>query len=158
MDYAGVFLEAGRAAPSVADEVLRLPEWRHGDWAELLALARAQRVRASEIVIQRGAADRALYFVAAGHFEVGSTYVDGMSVTSLARISVGSVIGEQSFFDGLARSATVWARTEGELLKLHFDDYMAFAAARPGLARDLLFGLGRVLSMRLRNTSVRIRR
>jgi len=52
------------------------------------------------VVIQRGAADRTLYLVAAGMLEVGVTQVDGVSMTSLARITTGSILGEQSFFDG----------------------------------------------------------
>ena len=96
--------------------------------------------------------------MASGVFEVGITYVDGMSLSPLAKIQRGSVIGEQSFFDAQPRSANVWAVTDGELLRLPHAAYEAFAGEHPGLARDFVFAVGRVLSMRLRNTTVRIRR
>jgi CRP-like cAMP-binding protein len=66
------------------------------------------------------------------------------------------VFGEQSFFDGLPRSANVWACTAGEVLVLPFEAYRTFSAAAPALARDLVFALGRILSLRLRNTTIRV--
>ncbi|MCC7483516.1 MAG: cyclic nucleotide-binding domain-containing protein [Burkholderiales bacterium] len=160
MDRAGhiaVFLEQEGSAPR-ADDVLRLPGWTVSDWDNLLRRTRTLPVRASEVVIQRGAMDRTISFVAAGLFEVGITQVDGVSISPLARIGPGSVIGEQSFFDGLPRSANVWAVAGGELLALDFDDFARFGRDEPALARDLLFALGRVLSSRLRNTTFRVRR
>ena len=155
-DQITVFRVAGIKPP--ADDVLLLSEWGEGDWEKLLARTRVQPVRASEVVIQRGATDRTLSFVSSGLFEVGITQVDGVSISPLARIGAGSVIGEQSFFDGQARSANVWAVTEGELLALDFENFTSFAGAEPALARDLLFALARVLSVRRRNTTFRVRR
>ena len=82
----------------------------------------------------------------------------GQSVVVDNRPGAGSVIGEQSFFDGQPRSANVWAVTDGELLCLTGDQFRVLSDSEPVLARDLLFALGRVLSLRLRNTTVRIRR
>lgn len=109
-------------------------------------------------MIQRGVSDRALYFVAAGSLEVGTTYVDGVSISPLAKIGTGSVIGEQSFFDGQPRSANVWAVSDGELLCLTEEKFSQLAQDEPRLTRDLLFALGRILSLRLRNTTMRVRR
>jgi CRP-like cAMP-binding protein len=148
----------GARARPAADDVLMLAGWSEADWEKLLAHTRAHPVRASEVVIQRDATDRTLSFVASGLFEVGITQVDGVSISPLARIGAGSVIGEQSFFDGQSRSANVWAVTEGELLALGFEDFTRFSNAEPALARDLIFALARVLSVRLRNTTFRVRR
>ena len=52
----------------------------------------------------------------------------------------------------------MWAVTDGELLCLTNDQFKQLSDREPVLARDLLFALGRVLSLRLRNTTVRIRR
>ena len=68
------------------------------------------------------------------------------------------MLGEQSFFDNQPRSATVWAVTDGTLLLLPFDAFSTFGEAEPALARDFLFAMARVLSIRLRNTSFRLRR
>ena len=137
---------------------LLLAEWSDADWNKLLDRTTPRQFRASEVVIQRGAKERVLYFVVAGSLEVGVTQVDGVSISTIARIATGSVIGEQSFFDGQPRSANVWGVSDGELLQLQFEDFHRFSHEEPALARDLLFALARVLSSRLRNTTFRVRR
>ena len=156
-DHIAVFRQTGAEAPLAVD-VLLLPGWSSADWDKLLECTRPLPIRESDVVIQRSAIDRSLYFVASGSFEVGITQVDGVSISPLARIGAGSVLGEQSFFDGLPRSANVWAVADGELLALDFEDFNRFSRAEPALARDLLFALARVLSVRLRNTTFRVRR
>ncbi len=156
VEWVSVFARAEpyRASP----DVLTLPQWGEQEWHRLLAHTTPRPFRASEVVIQRGGTDRSLYLVTAGALEVGVTQVDGVSMTSLARISAGSVLGEQSFFDGQPRSANVWAVTDGNLLLLPFDAFTRFGETDPALARDFLFAMARVLSIRLRNTSFRLRR
>ncbi len=149
---------ARKAQDLQASDVLVLPDWGENEWQKLLAHTKPRPFRASEVVIQRGAAERTLFLVAAGLLEVGVTQVDGVSMTSLARISSGSILGEQSFFDGQPRSANVWAVADGTLLLLPYDRFSEFGQAEPALARDFLFAMARVLSIRLRNTSFRLRR
>lgn len=155
-DWASVFVrtESDRATP----DALALPHWGDAQWGKLLQHTTVRPFRAGEFVIQRGAADRTLYLVAAGSLEVGVTQVDGVTMTSLARISAGSILGEQSFFDGQPRSANVWAVADGTLLLLPFAAFTQFGEDDPALARDFLFAMARVLSIRLRNTSFRLRR
>jgi CRP/FNR family transcriptional regulator, cyclic AMP receptor protein len=155
MDYINLFMGGGDRE---AEDNLLLPSWTRADWQKLFSRTQPRPYRSSEVVIQRGVSDRSLDFVAAGTLEVGVTYVDGMSISPLAKIRAGSIIGEQSFFDGQPRSANVWAVSDGELLCLPFAEFEKFAEGEPLLARDLLFALGRVLSLRLRNTTVRVRR
>ena len=147
-----------RTEPVGAPDSLVLPQWNAEQWHKLLAHTEPRPFRTSEVVIQRNSADRTLYLVAAGSLEVGVTQVDGISMTSLARIGAGSILGEQSFFDGQPRSANVWAVADGTLLLLPFDVFTRFSEAEPVLARDFLFAMARVLSIRLRNTSFRLRR
>ncbi|MGV3628077.1 MAG: Crp/Fnr family transcriptional regulator [Betaproteobacteria bacterium] len=155
-DWASVFVrvESDRAMP----DALALPQWGNEQWGKLLLHTTVRPFRAGEFVIHRDAADRTLYLVAAGSLEVGVTQVDGVTMTSLARISAGSVLGEQSFFDGQPRSANVWAVADGTLLLLPFEAFTRFGEDDPALARDFLFSMARVLSIRLRNTSFRLRR
>lgn len=137
---------------------LMLAEWSDADWSKLLDRTRSRPFRTSEVVIQRGATDRALHFVVAGTLEVGVTQVDGISIAPLAKITAGSVVGEQSFFDGQPRSTNVYAISDGELLRLEYEVFLGFSQDEPALTRDLLFAMGRVLSSRLRNTTFRVRR
>ena len=120
--------------------VLVLPQWNAEQWHKLLAHTEPRSFRTSEVVIQRNSADRTLYLVAAGSLEVGVTQVDGISMTSLARIGAGSILGEQSFFDGQPRSANVWAVADGTLLLLPFDVFTRFSEAEPVLARETRSG------------------
>ena len=146
------------SAALAAGERLLLTEWKDADWNKLLDCTQPRLFRASEFVIQLGARERVLHFVVSGTLEVGVTQVDGVTISSLAKITTGSVIGEQSFFDGQPRSANVWGVSDGELLQLDFEDFNRFSHEEPALARDLLFALARVLSSRLRNTTFRVRR
>lgn len=153
VDHVAVF-SRGRAASRepYADE-LQLG-WSEEAWSRLLSHTESRRFRAGDTVIQRGAPDRALYFVAAGSLEVGA-YPGGEAAAPVARFGTGSVIGEQSFFDGQPRSMNVWAVGDGELLRLTPEAFEAFGSEEPALARDLLMALGRVLSIRLRQTTSR---
>jgi CRP-like cAMP-binding protein len=154
--YVDVFVR--ESAKAAQPDTLLLPGWDEHAWRKLLTSTTVKPFHASDVVIQRGTEDRALYLVAGGVLEVGVTTFDGVSVSSLGRINTGSVIGEQSFFDGAPRSANVWAVNDGTLLRWEFDQYMRFGAEEPGLARDFLFEVARVLSTRLRMTTIRVRR
>lgn len=156
-DHIAVFKFSEDGARPALDRLI-LADWTNADWNKLFGRGRPQPYRASEVVIQRGAVDRCLFFVTAGSLEVGITHVDGVSIAPLAKITAGSVIGEQSFFDGQPRSANVWGVSDGQLLRLEFEDFNRFSREEPALGRDLVFALGRVLSSRLRNTTFRVRR
>lgn len=153
--YAEFFMRHSARGDEASTDGLFLPNWRHEDWCKLIVLMRPRTVRAGEFVVNRNAVDRSLYFVLSGEYEVGITQMAGLATRSIATIGAGSVIGDQSFFDGLPRSANVWAASAGELLELKFRDYQQFAHAEATLAVDLLFALGRVLSRRLRSTTLR---
>ena len=75
----------------------------------------------------------------------------------LTQVGRGSVLGEQSFFDGNRRSASVWAVDDCEVAAMTPEQYTAFETARPELARELLFALGKIFAVRLRRTTAKIR-
>jgi CRP-like cAMP-binding protein len=158
IDNIDVFVKNVTEAARPAGDALLLPGWSRDDWEKLLSRAVPQRHRTRDMVIQRGMTDRALGFVVSGTLEVGILQVDGISIVQLAHIRAGSVVGEQSFFDSQPRIANVWATSDVELLRLDFEAYEKFSRDEPALTRDLLFALARVLSLRLRNTSFRVRR
>jgi CRP/FNR family cyclic AMP-dependent transcriptional regulator len=61
-----------------------------------------------------------------------------------------NTVGESAFLDGRPRAVTVRALTDGEVLRLSFDAFEALAARDPGLGREILLDVGRILSARLR--------
>lgn len=158
MDPIAVFAESPPPGAPVRIDRLVVPSWQHPQWGRVFRNGVRRSLTASEVLIESGATDRSLHFVVGGDFEVGITYVDGMSMSTVAQINAGTVIGEQSFFDGHPRSANVWAVSAGEVLTLPFEAFEKLAVDEPSLARDLTFALARVLSLRLRNTTVRVRR
>jgi CRP-like cAMP-binding protein len=146
---------AGVAA--AAGEGLAPRGWSAEDWRELFRFTGVRRVGAAAALIRRGDSDRTLYFVLRGDLEVVIHSGDGISMGPLTRVGAGSVLGEQSFFDGNPRSASVWAVDECEVAAMTPEQYAAFEAARPGLARELLFALGKILAVRLRWTTAKVR-
>ncbi len=145
---------AGVAAASA--EALAPRGWGADDWRALFRYTDFRRIRAAEALIRRGDPDRTLYFVLRGNLEVVVQSGDGVSMGSLTRVGAGSVLGEQSFFDGNLRSASVWAVVDSEVAAMTPEQYAAFAAANPGLVRELLFALGRILAIRLRRTTAKV--
>ena len=109
---------------------------------------------AGDVVIRRGDRERALYFVVGGALEVTASAAGSDALGALSREHPGSVIGEISLFDGLPRTASVWAVEPTELLRLDIDGLHAFAREQPERAHELLFALGRVLAFRLRRSGV----
>jgi CRP/FNR family transcriptional regulator, cyclic AMP receptor protein len=145
-----------RAGSSASREGLLPKDWGDEDWRDLFRFTSIRRVAAGDALIRRGEPERMLYFLLRGDLEVVVHSMDGMSMGPLARISPGSVLGEQSFFDGKPRSASVWAVNDCEVAAMTPEQYAAFEGAKPALARDLLFALGRILAIRLRRTTARV--
>lgn len=154
LDRAIAALRDGGGTAADGDR-LSLPHWSDADWERLLDAAGYRRVAAGEAVIHRGTADRALCIVLDGEVEVMAHASDGQSFGRLARFGPGAVVGEQSFFDAGPRSAGAWAVRDCAVATLTPEQFSAFADANPGLGRDLLLALGRVLSIRLRRTTAK---
>ena len=133
-----------------------LPSWRDEDLQQLFRFTSPRRVMAGEAIIRRGEPDQTLYFVLQGSLEVIAHSGDGLSMGRMALIGAGSVLGEVSFFDGGPRSAGAWALDDCDVAAMTPDQYAAFEASSPGLARELLFALGRILAIRLRRTTAKV--
>ena len=138
------------------DELIFMPERSPAQWDRLLAFVERRGFRAGEDVIKRGDIDRSLYIVVEGSLEARVTEGRAGKGTAVP-VPPGSVIGEIGFFDGMARSATVTAVTDGAMLRLSFEAFQALSESEPDLAQAMLFDLGRILAIRLRQTDEFIR-
>jgi CRP-like cAMP-binding protein len=136
-------------------EALLLPGWRDEDWRQLFRFTTTRRVKGGEALIQRGEPDRTLYFVLHGGLEITAHSGDGFTMGRVAQVGAGSLLGELAFFDGGPRSAGAWAVQDCEVAAMTPDQYAAFEQSSPALARELLFGLGRILAIRLRKTTAK---
>ena len=139
-----------------ADEPLLLLKWSDQDWQELFRFTSIRSVRPGDALIRHGEPDRTLYFVLRGQLEVIVRSGDGLSMGRVALVGAGSVLGELAFFDGGPRSAAAWAVDHCDIAAMTVDQYSAFENVRPALARELLFALGRILAIRLRQTNARL--
>ena len=137
------------------DELLVVPGWREADWETFFSYAQPIDVVRGNVLIKKQASERALYFLTSGMLEV-TAILSSHGLGGIAKVHPGSVVGEIAFLDGLPRSATVWAVTDSELYRLDFTDYERFAAAHPRRTCDLLFAIGRVVTVRLRHSRMRL--
>jgi CRP-like cAMP-binding protein len=135
-----------------AGDLVFLADLDEEDWATLFEHTTERSFRAGEVVIQLGDVDRSVHIVRSGTLEVLVPRRRG-ALERVAVIEPGSIFGEQSFFDGKPRSATVRALDETHLLTLDREAFDVLAAREPELSRAVLFDLARILSLRLRQTT-----
>jgi CRP/FNR family transcriptional regulator, cyclic AMP receptor protein len=134
-------------------DLVFLPHWDEARWNKLLTYTSRRSFRAGDIVINIGDTDRAFYIIVEGQLEVLLPTKGGKKMRRTQVRDAGSVVGEQAFIDGRPRSATIRAVTAGEMLSLSTADFEVFAAHEPELARDILFDLARLLSIKLRQAN-----
>ena len=112
-------------------------------------------VTSGDGLIRLGKQERALHFVVDGALEVSQSTGRSDTLGSMFRKLPDSVFGKVALFDGLPRSASVWAIKPTSLLRLSYDDLRAFTAEHVTLANELLFALGRVMALRVRVAKAR---
>lgn len=153
MQFSSFFSYPDSNLSEQADELVFWQNHSDEDWETLLKYTETLYLHIGDVVINQGETDRGLYFVVNGQLEVLSQTRDSQHWQRLATLEASSVFGEQAFFDGKPRSAAVRAISDGTLLRLSPEAFEVLAAQQPALARDILFDLGRILSLRLRQSS-----
>ena len=131
-----------------ADELALLAGRPQSDWAKVLAHTETRRFSRDETIISAGEKDRALYLLTEGTLGVRLD-----ADKTFKAIDAPSVVGEVAFLDGGPRSATLYAITDGELLRLRMESFETLAAREPELGRAILFDLARIVTARLRLAS-----
>jgi CRP-like cAMP-binding protein len=149
MDFSEFFNYEGQTPEHSSSDFVFLADLPVEEWEHILAVTQCYRYNEGDVVVHQGDASRALYIVASGELEVVFIGANG-EINPISSIHPLSVFGEQSFLDGLPRSATVRAKMASELRMLTREDFDILAARYPDLARQLLLDLGRILSLRLR--------
>jgi SulP family sulfate permease len=114
----------------------------------VLGYAQARRYAAGQLAIRRGEADRSLYIITEGHFEVLVPTPSGPR--RARRFGPGDIFGDLAFFDGQPRSADVRALEDAEALVMTSAGFDRLRLAHPRLALCFALDLGRILSVRFR--------
>jgi CRP-like cAMP-binding protein len=138
------------AAEKQPQELVLLRQWDDSQWAALIKHAEMRAFKTGDVVIQTGDTDNSFYIVVHGQLEVLIPYGKSGKMRHASVTTPGTVIGELAFLDSQPRSATLRALTDGEMLQVSRESFAVFAAHEPALARDILFELGRSVSIKLR--------
>jgi CRP-like cAMP-binding protein len=136
-----------------AEDLIFLPHWGERRWGNLLTYTSTIRFQAGDILIHQGESDRSFYIITEGTVEVVIAKGQNQKAQRTLQREAGSIIGEQGFLDGKPRSATIRAVTAGSLLRLSETSFEILAAREPDMARDILFDLARLLSIKLRQAN-----
>lgn len=127
--------------------IAEVPIFALMDDAERQALAQMMECRefkAGSALFEYGDPGGEIFILRSGDVEVFVENQDGEKIV-LAENERGDVVGELSFLDGGARTATAFAREETQTLSMHRDRLMSFIEEHPHAAIDLLTVVGRRL-------------
>jgi CRP/FNR family transcriptional regulator, cyclic AMP receptor protein len=130
------------------DFLAQVPLFSRLNTDELAALARHTKhesVLQGNEIIREGDSDRRLFIVMRGTVEVVASYGQ-RNERRLTTLGSREYFGEMALIDGLARSATVVAREDTELLVLDHVKFKQEIESKPSIALDLL----QTLSYRIR--------
>lgn len=124
------------------------------DWQSVLDHSEVRRYHADQIILRQGQLGTALWVVADG--EVRIEREDDLGATLLARLGLGSVIGEMSFLDESGASANVVADGDVRLLYFSGASIRTMTEEDPEFAARFFHSLAATLSRRLRATNEQI--
>ena len=103
-------------------------------------------------VFHEGDPGDACFIVRTGSCRVTREHPDGRAIT-LANLGPGAIFGELAMLDGEARSASVEATEDTDLLALPASDMRALIREHPGMAEKLVVALTRRLRERIARQS-----
>ena len=118
-------------------------------WRSIAPYLTRHDIRAGDLLIKQGDADRTLYFLAQGNLQV---FVTGGAPGSnrIAILRTGSVVGEPGLFGDSPRMANVEAVTPCVVFALRGPRLEELAQRLPALALELLRAAGGVMAVRTR--------
>ena len=124
------------------------------DWQSVLDHSELRQYHADQIILRQGQLGSALWVIAEG--EVRIERAEDSGATLLARLGLGSVIGEMSFLDESGASANVVA--DGDVMLLHFSgaSIRTMTEESPEFAARFFHSLAATLSRRLRAANEQI--
>lgn len=118
-------------------------------WRTIAPYLSRHDIRAGDLLIEEGDADRTMYFLAQGSLQI---FVSGATHAShrVAILRAGAVVGEAGLFGDSPRLANVAAMTPCVVWALRGPRMEELAQRSPALALELLRAAGAVLAARMR--------
>ena len=118
-------------------------------WRLIAPYLTRHEIRAGDLLIKQGDADRTMYFLEQGSLQI---FVTGGPPGSnrIAILRAGSVVGEPGLFGDSPRMANVEAMTPCAVWALRGPRLEELAQRQPALVLELLRTAGGVMAMRMR--------
>ncbi len=138
-------LGVGDVVPGTIDPDLALGD---PDLRQLAGLVQTVRFRAGEVIIREGDAGDSLYIVGSGKVRI-VRLADGSEIP-VAELGRGALFGELALLEGRARTASVIADVDAELLRLDRAMMKELLAQRSPLSYKILLALTLHVSARVR--------
>jgi CRP/FNR family transcriptional regulator, cyclic AMP receptor protein len=120
-------------------------------WRTLGAYLTAYQMRAGDLLIKQGDADRTAYFIGVGTLQVYRSGVPA-GTSRIALLRPGALTGETGLFSDQPHSANVEAMTPTMVWAMHLPRFEEMAARAPAIAIEFLRASGAVMVARLRAT------
>ena len=131
--------EAGLVPPRVAvgaDALARVPMFAplsETERSQVLSIAKPVLFSAGESIVREGDAGRSLFAIVRGEAAVSVANAG----TEVAHLHAGDVFGEMSLLIGEARTATVSATTDCEVLEIDAESFRTVVLANPGMVETI---------------------
>jgi len=131
-----------------AEDAFR-PRLSFDQWRLIAPYLTRHEIRAGDLLIKQGDADRTMYFLEQGSLQI---FVTGGPPGSnrIAILRAGSVVGEPGLFGDSPRMANVEAMTPCTVWALRGPRLEELAQRQPALVLELLRTAGGVMAMRMR--------
>lgn len=123
-------------------------------WALFGTYLQPFAARQGQVLAERHAEDRAVYFVESGQLTVH--YEDHKQRLRMATVEAGSAVGEGAFFSRQPRNATVQAAAACKLWTLTPVRFSELSNRQPQLAVEVAMALGALIAQRLANRPQRV--
>src|SRR5438034_6795965 len=121
---------------------------------DIFSCMHSRHYAAGELICRQGDPSDSLFLLRSGVAHAFLTSLTGSSVTTIARLRPGDVIGEVGLVTNLPRSASVIARSDAVVLKLAREDVATLLTRHP----RLLANITQVIGGRLAKMNADLRR
>lgn len=130
-------------------------EMTDADARELLLLSRREDYAAGEELFTEGDPAAEFFLIVSGEVDVIKRGHENKP-SVLATLGAGSILGETSLLTQESRSATARAKSNSTILRVRWEDFEAFLEENPAGAYKIVFGLARLLAIRLKRINAKI--
>lgn len=121
----------------------------------LLQVMHVRKLKNGEVLVEQGAKDNALHFLASGELMVTKTVAGGDSV-KLHTMKAGELAGAMGFVDGITRSVSLHAVGDAVVYSLERDAFEPLVEQHPRLVYHIMRAVTRTAHTALLNVNSQV--